>query len=94
MVERKIKDIENGTVVDHIPAGKATRIIDALRIGGDVTLIAMNVSSKKMGKKDILKVENRFFSPEDAKKIALIAPNATINVIRNSKIVEKKRLGK
>lgn len=93
MVEVKVTKIENGTVVDHIPAGKAIDVLKLLGLKGNTTLIAMNVSSTKLGKKDILKVENKFLSPDEIKKIATIAPKATINTIKGSKVAEKKRLG-
>lgn len=93
MGEKKIKDIENGSVIDHISAGKAIKVMDALGLKGKETvLIAINVSSKSMGSKDILKIENKFLSPEDSKKIAKIAPTATINIIKDSKVAEKRKV--
>ncbi len=90
MGEKKIKDIENGSVIDHISAGKAIKVMDALGLKGKETvLIAINVSSKSMGSKDILKIENKSLSPEDSKKIAKIAPKATINIIKDFKVAEK-----
>ena len=52
----------------------------------------MNVYGRKYGKKDILKIEGRELSPEEVDKIALIAPNATINIIRNYEVYEKKKV--
>ena len=92
MKEMKVNMIENGTVIDHIPAGKATKVLDLLKASGEITLIAMNVGSSKMGKKDVLKMENKFLSPDEMKKVAAIAPTATINTIKNFNIVEKKKI--
>ena len=91
MAERKIKDIENGTVIDHIPAGKASKILDALKISSEIVFLAMNVSSTKMGKKDLLKIEKKFLTPDDVKKVAAIAPTATINTIKNFNVADKKK---
>ncbi len=92
MKELKVQGIERGTVIDHIPAGRAIKVLDILKPNGEITLIAMNVSSTKMGKKDVLKIENKFLSPDETNKIALIAPIATINIIRDSKVAEKRKV--
>ena len=88
--ELKVKPIENGTVIDHIPANKALQVLKILGLpkeGTNVTL-AMNVSSK-LGYKDIVKFENRELEHTEIDKISLIAPNATINIIRDYEIVAK-----
>ena len=88
--ELKVKPIENGTVIDHIPANKALQVLKILGLpkeGTNVTL-AMNVHSK-LGFKDIVKFENRELGPTEIDKIALIAPDATINIIRDFEIVSK-----
>jgi aspartate carbamoyltransferase regulatory subunit len=87
-----VSKIRDGTVIDHIPAGKALDIINVLGIAGKEGLriaILMNVESKKLGKKDIIKVEGRRLSPEDVSAIALIAPTATINIIEDFAVIEK-----
>jgi len=93
MEELKVKRIENGTVIDHIDGGKALEVYRILNIkeGLPVTL-AMNVSSKKRNKKDILKIEGLELSKEDVNKISLISPNATINFIKNGKVIFKSKL--
>ena len=91
--ELKVKPIENGTVIDHIPANKALQVIKILGLpdeGTNVTL-AMNVSSK-LGFKDIVKFENRELEHDEIDKISLIAPDATINIIRDYNIVSKKKV--
>ena len=89
MKELKVKGIENGTVIDHIPGGRAMRALQILSSNGTTTLIAMNVGSNKLGKKDVLKIENKHLSVEETNKISLIAPTATINIINDYKVVEK-----
>lgn len=93
--ELKIKAIENGTVIDHITANGALHILKILDLPNpDVknVTIAMNVSSKFIGRKDILKIENRELDSEEINQIALIAPKATINIIRNYKPIIKEKI--
>lgn len=92
LLVRKIKD---GTVIDHIPAGHALYVLDILGITGKEGLrvaVVMNVDSRKLGKKDIVKIEKLELKPEDVNKIALIAPTATINIIRNYEVVSKSKV--
>jgi aspartate carbamoyltransferase regulatory subunit len=91
--ELKVKPIENGTVIDHIQANKALQVLKILGLpkeGINVTL-AMNVPSK-LGFKDIVKIENREVEHSEIDKISLIAPHATINIIRDYEIVSKKKV--
>ncbi|MHA1370187.1 MAG: aspartate carbamoyltransferase regulatory subunit, partial [Promethearchaeota archaeon] len=88
----RVRKITQGTVIDHIPAGKALTVFKLLGISescGEIISIAMNIPSSKIGKKDIIKIENIFLSEKDFNKIALIAPKATINKIQNTKIAKK-----
>lgn len=88
----KIEMIKNGTAIDHIKHGKATEVLKILGIDENfqgVIAIAINVPSKIHGKKDIVKVENRDLNGNEVNKIAIISPNATINKIREYKVVEK-----
>lgn len=92
-VELRVKPIKNGTVIDHIAGGQALNVLKILGISGttDATVsVVMNVDSKKLGKKDIVKVEDRELKEEEVNKIALIAPAATINIIRDYNVVEKR----
>jgi len=94
-VTLRVSKIKNGTVIDHITSGYALDVVKILGItgrSGNIVTIAMNVPSKRMGKKDIVKIEGRELKAEEVDKIALIAPNATINIIRDYKVVEKKRV--
>ena len=93
--ELKIKAIENGTVIDHITANKALHILKVLGLPDSETknvTIAMNVSSNEIGRKDILKIENRELDHKELNQVALIAPNATINIIRNFEPVKKDKI--
>jgi len=92
--EFRIKKIKEGTVIDHISAGHALsvlRILGMTDVKNNVVSVAMNVPSHKLGKKDIVKVENRELNAEEVDKIALIAPKATINIIRNYVVIEKQK---
>lgn len=88
----RVSKIKNGTVIDHITSGHALDVVKILEItgrtGGIVT-VAMNVPSKKLGVKDIVKVEGRELNSKEVDKIALLAPHASINIIRDYVVVEK-----
>lgn len=91
----RVSKIEGGTVIDHIPSGRALTVLEILGITQETdnpVSILMNVPSGKYGKKDIVKVEGRELGEEEINKIALTAPEATINVIRNFEVVEKKNV--
>ena len=93
--ELMVRRIKEGTVIDHIDEGKGLQVLDALRIDGhdgSLITIALNVPSGKSKKKDIIKVENKFLKDDDTNKIAVIAPKATINIIKNYKLIEKRRV--
>ena len=93
--ELLVRRIRQGTVIDHVEAGRALRVLAALNItgaDGSTITVAMNVPSSKMGKKDILKIADRFLSPEETDRIALIAPRATVNIIRDYGVIEKRKV--
>ncbi len=91
----RVSKIKNGTVIDHITRGHALDVLKILGITsfeeGAVT-IAMNVPSKRLGYKDIVKVEGGELDPKEVDRIALLAPHATINIIRDYIVVEKQRV--
>ncbi len=92
LIVRRIKD---GTVIDHIEGGRGLKVLEALGIDGkdgNVITIALNVPSGKFNKKDIIKVENKFLQDFDTNKLAVISPKATINIIKDYKLVEKRRV--
>ena len=91
----RVSKIKNGTVIDHITNGHALDVVKILGITGrrgGVVTVAMNIPSKKLGAKDMVKVEGRELKTEEVDKIALLAPHATINIIRNYEAVEKQRV--
>lgn len=88
----KVEKISNGTVIDHIPGGMGKKVLGILGIDEHYphrVALMINVPSKRMGKKDIVKIEGIFVDKEKANAIALIAPHATVNVIRNEKVERK-----
>ncbi len=91
----KISKIKEGTVIDHIPAGKALKVLSVLRIdrGCNHTVsIGINIKSKKLNHKDVVKIESRFLEKNELDKISLVAPDATISIIRDYEIYEKFRV--
>ena len=95
MQELKVQPIRNGTVIDHISPGRAITVLKILgmpRLGWTSTITAaMNVPSSR-GRKDILKIEDRELDGNEVNKISLIAPNATINIVREYEVVNKHRV--
>ena len=92
--ELKVSAIKDGTVIDHISPGKAMDVVRILKLedyDNSVT-IAMNVRSSLFEKKDIVKIENRELSEEEVNEIALIAPESTINIIKDYEVVEKRKI--
>lgn len=88
-----ISPIKNGTVIDHITPGEGLTVLRILGIrdGTNVTVIvASNVPSSRGGRKDMVKIENRELLKDEVDKIALVAPDATISIIRNFKVSVKK----
>lgn len=89
--EFKVFRIQNGIVIDHVPHWSAFKVLEILGLRGTDSLVTVGfgMASDKMGRKDLVKVENRELTAKDINKIALVAPNASINVIHDSVIVEK-----
>ena len=92
--ELKVAALKNGTVIDHIPADKLYKVVYILHLDTcehQIT-IGNNLDSAKVGKKGIIKISDRAFEEDETNKIALIAPNAKINIIRDYIVVEKRPL--
>ena len=90
-----VRRIEQGTVIDHIDPGKALKVLKTLNItgsDGNIVTVALNVPSSKRKKKDIIKIENKFLENNDTDRIALISPHATINIIKNYKVSQKRKI--
>ncbi len=84
----------NGTVIDHIPADKLFAVVNLLDIPNMETnvTIGYNLDSKKLGKKGLIKVADKFFTDEEINRISLVAPNVVMNIIHNYRVVEKKEV--
>lgn len=96
MEGKSLVPIEDGTTIDHIAPWRSPDILKILGIeeGANITAItAINVSSGQFGRKDIVMIEEKELKKGETNKIALIAPNATINLIRGSKIIKKYKVG-
>ncbi|MDR2286850.1 MAG: aspartate carbamoyltransferase regulatory subunit [Prevotellaceae bacterium] len=92
--ELKVSAIKNGTAIDRIPSNVLFKVINILGLQNCENQITfgMNLDSKKLGKKAIIKVTDRFFTPDEVNRIALIAPMAKLNIIRNYEVVEKREV--
>jgi aspartate carbamoyltransferase regulatory subunit len=90
--ELKVSAIKNGTVIDHIPAKNLFKVISILELEKIKTQITFgtNLESKKLGLKAIIKISDKFFKDKDINKIALVAPEAKLNIIKDYTVVEKK----
>ena len=91
----RVSKIESGTVIDHITSGQALNVLAILGVdaaSGDTVSVAMNVPSDRLGTKDIVKVEGRELSQDEVDVLSLIAPAATINIVRDFDVVEKHRV--
>lgn len=92
MSEKYIRPLKDGSAIDHLPLNSGLKVIEILGIQDKPVTAALQIPSKKLGKKDIVFIENRFLSEEEIAKISLIAPNATLNTIKNGQVVKKQRL--
>ncbi|MDO9153429.1 MAG: aspartate carbamoyltransferase regulatory subunit [Paludibacter sp.] len=95
-MEKKLKvaALRNGTVIDHIPSDKLFKVVSILHLDtclNQITL-ANNLESAKIGSKGLVKISDRALAEDETNKIALIAPNAKINIIRDFEVVEKRPL--
>ncbi|MCS3924799.1 aspartate carbamoyltransferase regulatory subunit [Methanosalsum natronophilum] len=90
----RVQPIKNGTVIDHIQAGQALNVLKILDIPGTsqgTVSILINAPGKGV-RKDVVKIEGRELESKEVDKISLIAPNATINIIRDFDVVQKQRV--
>lgn len=90
--ELNVSALKDGTVIDHIPANSLFKVISILGLEKVGTMITFgtNLDSKRLGKKGIIKISDLFFADSDINKIALVAPDAKLNTIREYQVVEKK----
>ena len=90
--ERLVAAIENGTVIDHIPADKTYQVASLLGLFDLSTpvTIGFNYPSKKVGNKGIIKVSDKFFSDNEISRLSVVAPKVILSIIRDYEVVEKK----
>jgi len=90
--EMLVAAIENGTVIDHIPSEKTYQVAQLLNLQelNTPVTIGYNFLSKKLGKKGIIKVENKFFTDEEISRLSVVAPNIVLNIIHDFEVAEKK----
>lgn len=90
--ELKVNAIRNGTVIDHIPSASLFKVVEilGLKYCTSQATFGMNLESKRMGNKAIVKISDRYFETAEINRIALVAPAAKLNVIKNYEVVEKK----
>ena len=87
----KVSALKNGTVIDHIPANSLFTVISILgldKIENQITF-GTNLESHKLGSKAIIKISEKYFEDDDINRIALVAPTAKLNIIKDYKVVEK-----
>ena len=92
--ELMVAAIENGTVIDHIPSNKLFEVISLLGLQhvNSTVMIGFNLVSEKMGTKSLIKIADRFFSNEELNRLAVVAPNVNMSIIKNYEVVEKKQV--
>jgi aspartate carbamoyltransferase regulatory subunit len=93
--ELRVNKIKDGTVIDHIRGGYALDVVKILGITGKenrVMTIAVNVPSKRIRVKDIVKIEGKALSTQEVNRIALVAPHASINFIHDYTVVDKREV--
>ncbi|MBO5062461.1 MAG: aspartate carbamoyltransferase regulatory subunit [Prevotella sp.] len=92
--ERLVAAIENGTVIDHIPSNKTYQVANLLGLQNLDTIVTIgyNYPSKKLNKKGIIKIENKFFTDEEISRLSVVAPNVVLSIIRDYEVIEKKRV--
>ncbi len=90
--ELLVSAIENGTVIDHIPTDRVFQVVNLLGLQNEknTVTIGFNLPSKKVGKKGIIKISNKFFTQDEINRLSVVAPKIVLNIIRNYEVVEKK----
>ena len=92
--ERLVAAIENGTVIDHIPANKTSQVATLLKLSElkNPVTIGYNYPSKKVGCKGIIKVSDKFFTDEEISRLSVVAPKVVLNIIKDYEVVEKRQV--
>lgn len=92
--ELKVSALQNGTVIDHIPSNKLMAVVALLHLESIKTPVTVgyNLKSKKMGKKSLIKIADKFFTDEEINQLSVVAPNVSLCIIRDYEVVEKKQI--
>jgi len=92
--ELQVAALENGTAIDHIPPEQLFRVAHLIGLSKMENRITFgnNLESKKMGRKGMIKIADKFFEEDEINRIALVAPNVILNIIRGYEVVEKKNI--
>ncbi|MGI6232902.1 MAG: aspartate carbamoyltransferase regulatory subunit [Prevotella sp.] len=90
--ELLVAAIKNGTVIDHIPAEKTYQVVNLLHLQDldQPVTIGYNLPSKKIGKKGIIKITDKYFTDEEISRLSVVAPKIVLNIIKDYEVVEKK----
>lgn len=89
----KVSALQRGTVLDHLRAGTAMRALRILRLPRDLTItVGLSLASRRLGRKDLIKIEGYELTEDQAAKVALLSPDATVSIIRDYQVVEKHKL--
>ena len=89
MKEMRVQAIKDGTVIDHIPSEHTLKVVEMMGKCDEFVAIGINFPSERMGRKGVVKIANQFLTDKEVDCVALVAPNATVNIIRDFQIVEK-----
>lgn len=89
-----VSALENGTVIDHIPCDKTMDVVALLKINelNSTAMVGSNLDSRKMGKKSIIKIADKFFTDEELNQLSVVAPDVSLSIIKNYEVVEKKQV--
>lgn len=92
--ELQVAAIENGTVIDHIPAEKTYQVVRLLKLETlhEAVTIGYNLPSSKLGCKGIIKIADKYFTDEEINRLSVVAPNIVLNIIHDYEVVEKRRV--
>lgn len=90
----QVAALENGTAIDHIPTEAVFKVVSLLQLQNldNRITIGNNLKSNKMNNKGIIKVADKFFREDELNRIALVAPNVNLNIIRDFEVAEKKKV--
>lgn len=94
ILEHKVRAIKNGTVIDHLPENSIFKVLKLLKLENSTTpiIFGMNLDSKRMGKKSLIKMVDMYCREEELAYLALVAPAARVSIIKDFVVVEKREI--